>query len=87
MNPVSTYLQRYLHLHYLYYLHLFLLDINECMVPGEYLCPDGMVCKNVEGWYDCVCPPGTTMKNLTDCVRESTTLIIFLDSIHSYLHG
>ena len=49
---------------------IYMLDINECMMPVAYSCPDGMVCRNVEGWYDCDCPPGTTANNLTGCVCE-----------------
>ena len=44
-------------------------------MPVEYPCPDGMVCMNVEGEYDCDCPPGTSQDiNLTDCVCKSLTV-------------
>ena len=43
----------------------FVLDINECVIPVEYPSPDGMVCKNVEEWYDCDCPPGALQENST----------------------
>ena len=53
---------------------IFSSDINECMMPVEYPCPDGMVCKNVEGWYDCDCPPGTLQEDSTICVCKSLTV-------------
>ena len=46
------------------------------MMPVEYPCPDGMVCRNVEGEYYCDCPPGTSQDvNSTDvCVCKSLTV-------------
>ena len=53
----------------------FVLDINECMMPVECPSPDGMICKNVEGWYDCDCPPGTSQEDSTICVCKSLTVV------------
>lgn len=53
------------------------LDIDECMMAalaGEELCMIPMMCKNTNGNFDCVCPPGSEpfeFNNRTMC-REGT---------------
>ena len=45
------------------------------MMPAQYSCPNGMVCSNVEGTYDCVCPSGTILNNRTECVCKLLVVI------------
>ena len=47
----------------------FTADINECIVSalsGSLPCPEGEICQNTDGGYDCHCPTGT-MRNEGVC--------------------
>ena len=51
-------------------LHPFILpDVNECLNPDLYSCPENRICVNTEGSYKCGCPSGYKMKK-GKCVGE-----------------
>ena len=38
------------------------IDIDEC-VQNNFDCPDDHACNNIDGSYECICPPGTSVSD------------------------
>ena len=52
------------------------IDVDECLeasLRGNILCPDGEVCANAEGGYECVCAPGLYSVTMIESDGYKTT--------------